>query len=231
MPLDGDILERAARIEGLRIKDAALLEIALTHPSVAGKPSYQRLEFLGDRVLGLIIAGWLYETFPDEPEGQLNRRFTALVRRETLASVARLLSIDDLVQLEAGAAAGGARQTENVLADVCEALIGALYLDGGLVAAETFVRLHWRERLHAGPKLYRDAKTALQEWSQGRGLAVPDYDIVGRSGPDHDPEFEIEVRIEGKGAARGKGHSRRDAEQAAAGTLFARLAGEDESRS
>lgn len=225
MVVDEDIIARAAGIEGLTIKDAGLLGLALTHPSVPGRPSYQRLEFLGDRVLGLIVATWLYEAFPEEPEGKLNRRFTALVRRETLASVARELDIGELVRVEAGAAAVGTHLAENVLADVCEALIGALYLDGGLAAAEAFVRRHWRERVKAGPKVYKDAKTALQEWAQGRGLPVPEYVILSRSGPDHDPEFEIEARIEGHPPARARGKSRREAEQAAAGELFGRLAG------
>jgi ribonuclease-3 len=146
--------------------------------------SYERLEFLGDRVLGLIIAKLLFQRFPAEPEGDLARRLAALVRKETLA--------------------GGA-ENPSVLADACEAVIGALYLDGGLAAAERFVLSYWTPFLEAEDTPPQDAKTALQEWAQGRALPLPAYREVARNGPPHEPHFTVEVRVEGHEPARAQG--------------------------
>ncbi len=212
----------AARL-GHRFRDPSLIEAALTHPSCGESANYQRLEFLGDRVLGLIVATWLYESFPEEPEGKLNRRFTALVRRETLAQVAAEIGLGAFIRTSDASAGESDILTPAVLADVCEAVIGALYLDAGLEAAQRFVKARWKAHFDEGAEAYRDAKTALQEWVQGRGLPLPDYRLAGRSGPDHAPEFEIAVRVEGEGEARARGPSKRVAEQAAAAAMLKRL--------
>ncbi|MFQ5346533.1 MAG: ribonuclease III [Rhodothalassiaceae bacterium] len=218
---DRATIDAVAERLGHPFRDPALVRTALTHPSCAGTTNYQRLEFLGDRVLGLIIARWLYEAFPDEPEGGLNRRFTALVRRETLADIARLLDLAPLVRTAAGTDSDVL--TPAVLADVCEALIGALYLDAGLEPAERFVRKAWRDHFSGVEDTSQDAKTALQERAQGRGLPLPRYRLVHQTGPDHAPEFTIRVAVEGLGVAEGKGPSKRAAEQAAAAALLAHL--------
>ncbi len=226
MPAQGDkraCSEEAAVRLGHRFRDPSLIEAAFTHPSCGGRATYQRLEFLGDRVLGLVVAAWLYESFPEEPEGKLNRRFTALVRRETLAQVATEIGLGAFIRTSDASAGARDILTPAVLADVCEAVIGALYLDAGLAAAERFVKVHWRIHFEEGAEAYRDAKTALQEWVQGRGLPLPDYRLVGRTGPDHAPEFEIAVRVANEGEARAKGPSKRIAEQAAASAMLKRL--------
>ncbi len=225
-PCDGprdDPAERIEAITGHRFLDADLLRTALTHPSAGGARHYQRLEFLGDRVLGLVVAHWLYETFPDEPEGRLNRRLAALVRKETLADVAEELGLAALVRLDEAAAQTGVHRQAAVLADVTEALIGALYLDAGLEAARAFVVRHWRARLDRGPEVYRDGKSGLQEWLHRHHLPPPEYRLVAREGPDHAPVFEIEVAVEGHGSARAKAGSKRAAEQQAASLLLAEL--------
>lgn len=221
---DTDSAIRLEDLVGYIFIDRDLADLALTHPSMEGGAHYQRLEFLGDRVLGLVIARWLYQAFPDEQEGKLNRRFAALVRRETLARIAADIGVGSLIRM-AGPSTGGAAEglTEAVLADVCEAVIGAIYLDGGLDPVESFIRKQWRSALEAGPSAYRDAKTALQEWAQGRGLGLPVYRQLGRTGPDHAPRFEIEAGIDGAGQACGTGATKREAEQAAAERLLEHL--------
>ncbi|GER06365.1 ribonuclease 3 [Iodidimonas muriae] len=224
--LDEDSLRRAQDLLGYGFDQPDLLAAALTHPSLGGAPNYQRLEFLGDRVLGLVISHWLYETYPDEAEGKLNRRFTALVRKETLAHIALALGLAPFIRLEAGAQAEGTHEAPGVLADICEAVIGAIYLDGGLAPAQHFIKTHWSASMKNGPQAYRDAKTALQEWAQGRGLPLPCYQLVGRTGPDHNPKFEIEVSVKEAGTARAHGPSKRQAEQQAATHLLEKLAPE-----
>jgi ribonuclease-3 len=205
--------------------DPGLLEEALTHGSVMGTRGgdYQRLEFLGDRVLSLVVAELLYRTFPKENEGKLARRFVALVRREALAEVAAKIGLGDHLILSPGEADSGGRKNPSLLADVCEAVIAALYLDGGLAAAAAFINRHWKALMAREETPPMDAKTSLQEWLQGRGLPLPVYRIVGRTGPDHAPEFTIEVAA---GAARpvtGLGLSRRAAEQQAAAAALVLL--------
>jgi ribonuclease-3 len=178
--------------------------------------SYQRLEFLGDRVLALVISEMLIETFPRAAEGELAQRLTALVRNEACAEVARTLDLGEAIRLGGGEAQSGGRRKAAILGDACEALIGAVYLDGGLEPARRFVVQNWRDKMLAATSILRDAKTTLQEWAQGRGLAAPSYAIVGRSGPDHAPRFEVEVKVEGLPACRGAGSTRREAEQDAA---------------
>ena len=210
-----------------RFQDASLLTRALTHGSAtarsgASAASYQRLEFLGDRVLGLVVATMLHHAFPKAEEGELARRLNQLVRRETCAEVARDLSLGDALVLgDSEAQTGGKRKTA-ILADVCEAIIAAVYLDGGIEAAQTLVRRHWEPRMRSYTGPLRDPKTMLQEWAQGRGKAAPRYEIVERSGPDHAPRFVVSVEIEGEEPGTGAGGSKRVAEQTAAEVVLRR---------
>ena len=182
--------------------------------------SFERLEFLGDRVLGLIVADMLLEAFPDEEEGPLAKRFAALVSRRTLADVAARLDIGALVHLSKGEADSGGRDNPSLLADALEALMGALYLDAGLALADRFIRRHWSDRMMATDSPPEDSKTRLQEWAQAAGHALPAYTTTGEEGPAHDPVFEVEVRVAGHPPARGRGGSKRVAEQAAAGAML-----------
>jgi ribonuclease-3 len=165
-------------------------------------------------VLALGVSEMMYAAFPKATEGELSRRLAELVRKETCADVAVALDMGSAVRV--GGGKQGTRSTINILGDVCEAVIAALYLDGGMEAARRFIEANWRVRMLAveGPR--RDAKTALQEWAQGRGLAAPVYEIVGRSGPDHALRFEVEVKVESLPVYHGTGRTRREAEQDAA---------------
>lgn len=218
-------LSALARLLGHEFRDEALLERALIHPSAVRRPdapTYQRLEFLGDAVLGLVISDMLYVTYPEASEGELSRRKANLVRGETCAAVAREIGLGGFVVLGEGEALSGGRTKEAILSDVCEAVIGALYLDGGYDAARPFIETHWRERMiQAAPRL-KDAKTALQEWAHSRGLDTPEYVEVERSGPDHAPVFTIGVDIAGLERAQATGTSKRLAEQAAAEAMLIR---------
>lgn len=223
---------------GHQFSNRSLLLTALTHASAVGdvtapvRTSYQRLEFLGDRVLALVIAEMLLEAFPRAPEGELAQRLTRLVRNETCAEVALALDLGQAIRLGGGEAQSGGRQKVAILGDVCEAVIGALHLDGGLDQARRFIVAYWRERMLSWRGPLRDAKTTLQEWAQARGHSTPTYQIVDRSGPDHAPVFAVEVAVEKTEPARGEGRSRRDAEQSAATSLLRREgvwgAGDDE---
>jgi ribonuclease-3 len=208
-----------------RFKDRDLLEQALTHRSVetAGGADYERLEFLGDRVLALVVTEMLMDAFPAEREGALAKRLAALVRQEALADVARDIDLGRHVRLSRGEAEGGGRENEAILADVCEAVIAAIYNDGGLEAARGFIERHWRDRLRSVQAPPQDAKTTLQEWAQGRGLALPSYDIVAREGPDHAPAFTVQVALADGQSAEGRGPSKRVAEQEAARKLLETL--------
>ncbi|MGO1117324.1 ribonuclease III [Rhodovibrionaceae bacterium A322] len=198
---------------------------ALTHSSKAKARdrSYERLEFLGDRVLGLVVAEMLFLRFDTEPEGALAKRHAALVRRETLAGVANKLKLGKYLSLSPGEEEGGGRENPAILADACEAVIGALYLDGGLDVARILVEDHWTALIEADLTPPQDNKTSLQEWAQGRGKALPRYEIASQSGPAHDPEFVIRVTVEGETPMEGKGKSKRAAEQLAAGKLLTAL--------
>ncbi|WP_342028604.1 ribonuclease III [Bauldia litoralis] len=209
---------------GHTFSDHRLLEIALTHASAVetGDETYQRLEFLGDRVLGLVIAELLIAQFPDASEGELSRRLTALVRNEACAAVAGDLDLGAAIRLGLGEAQSGGRRKAAILGDVCEAVIGALHLDGGIGVARRFIATHWQPRMLTWEGSLRDAKTTLQEWSQGRALGTPTYEIVGRSGPDHAPLFAVEVRVDQTEPARAEGRSRREAEQNAAANMLVR---------
>jgi len=205
-----------------------LLTEALTHPSARGRrghdqSGYERLEFLGDRVLGLIVAELLFTRFPHEDEGALTKRHTSLVRREALTQVAESAGLGAHILMSRGEDAAGARANLSVLADVCEAVIAALYLDGGLVAAARFVERWWQPQLLAlGAAPPRDPKTALQEWAQGNGLPLPIYKTVAAEGPAHRRTFTVTVTVEGVEPATAMGGSKRAAEVAAAALALAK---------
>ena len=184
---------------------------------------YERLEFLGDRVLGLVVADLLWRRFDAEPEGPLTRRHAQLVRRETLAAVAVEIGLDRMIQLSPAEAASGAARSPAILADVLEAVIAAIYLDGGFDAAFAFVERWWGARLADMEQPPRDPKTLLQEWAQGRGLPLPEYRLLGTSGPDHALQFTIAVRVAGHDEASATASSKRAAETAAAAALLERL--------
>ena len=212
---------------GYHFTDPSQLEIALTHISAlrgarnrAG--SYQRLEFLGDHVLGLVISDMLYRAFPKADEGELSRRLADLVRKETCTDIARSIDLGTAIRVGSSEQNAGARTRPAILADVCEAVIGAVYLDGGYKAAEQLVERLWEVRLRATAQPLRDPKTVLQEWAQARGLPTPAYREVARSGPDHNPEFRVAVQLPAFAPAEGMGRSKRAAEQAAAAALLAR---------
>ncbi len=208
---------------GYRFRDPKLAMLALTHLSAQSQGaqgragSYQRLEFLGDRVLGVAIASRLYQAFPKASEGELSMRFAKLVRRETCAEIAAALwDVGPHVALGLGEARGGGRKKAAILADVCESLIGAVFVDGGFAAADALVLRAWGERITADAEPARDAKTAVQEWAQSRALAPPRYEEVERSGPAHAPHFVMRVALEGFEPEVGAASSKRAAEQAAA---------------
>jgi ribonuclease-3 len=212
---------------GYRFSDPVQLEIALTHISAlrgarnrAG--SYQRLEFLGDHVLGLVISDMLYRAFPKADEGELSRRLADLVRKETCTEIARSIDLGAAIRVGSSEQNAGARTRPAILADVCEAVIGAVYLDGGYKSAEQLVERLWEVRLRATAQPLRDPKTVLQEWAQARGLPTPAYREVARSGPDHNPEFRVAVALPAFAPAEGLGRSKRAAEQAAAAAMLAR---------
>ena len=207
-------------------KDGSLLERALTHASANTVCSNERLEFLGDRVLGLVIADRLHRVFPDDPEGALALKLNALVRRETCAAAAEAAGLSEHVILAASEAASGGRRKSALIAGVCEAVIAALYLDGSYDVARAFIERYWEPAFASLGNDMRDAKTALQEWAQAR-RAVPVYKLLGRDGPDHAPRFVVEVHITEDEKAVGEGNSKREAEQAAAGALLARLDGRE----
>jgi ribonuclease-3 len=221
---DADAL---AEVLGYRFRHKSHLTEALTHASASARArkrgDYQRLEFLGDRVLGLIVADMLLEAFPKADEGELARRFNALVRRETCAEIARSLDLGAHVILGQSEISSGGRGKRAILADTCESVIGAVYRDGGFEAARDFVERQWKPRMLAADRSRRDAKTALQEWAQGRGMPPPVYDIIERTGPDHAPRFKVRALISGLEPAFGEGYARRDAEQKAAAAYLVGL--------
>ena len=221
-------LSLEARLD-YRFRNGDLLKQALTHPGLTancrGKngENYERLEFLGDRVLGLVVSAMLFKSFPRENEGALAKRFTALVRMETLAMVASSLHIEKDILLSRGDEESGERANPSLRADVCEAIIAALYLDGGFETAECFIKNNWENLLTFDLKPPQDAKSALQEWAQARSLPLPFYREVERKGPAHAPEFVIEVFVQNHGACQAEGASKRKAEQQAAALLLKKL--------
>ncbi|WP_428492786.1 ribonuclease III [Rhodopila sp.] len=216
---------------GHEFKRPDLLREALTHRSAAhgsgrgggAHASNERLEFIGDRVLGLTIAEWLAERFPREQEGDLGRRLAYLVSQPVLAAVAETVGLAAVLSVSPGEAKAGVAKRATVLADALEAALGALYLDGGLDAARDFVRRAWHHAMVDQADPPKDAKTALQEWAQKRGKDLPVYQITARSGPPHAPAFTVTVSV-GETAANGTAGSKRAAEQLAADALLVRLA-------
>lgn len=223
MKLSADLLAFQGQI-GHSFHEPALLLRAVTHASISSptKPDNQRLEFLGDRVLGLAVAGMLYEMFPDSEEGDLSRRLAALVRKETCAEVARDWDVGPHLRLGAGESATGGRQKTAILGDVCESIIGAVYLDAGYEAARDVVVRGFSHRMAQPRRPLQDAKTSLQEWAQGRGLPPPVYREIERSGPAHAPQFIIGVVVEGFELMSATGASKRVAEQAVARAFLER---------
>ena len=202
--------------------DLALFERALTHSS-RSEENYERLEFLGDRVLGLVIAAWLYELFPDEPEGKLSKRLNVLVARATCAEVGRELGLAAQMRLGKQARDDGAFESDNVLGDMVESLIGALWLEAGVEPANAFIRRAWGDRVNSHDSAPQHPKSMLQEWAAANSRRPPAYEVLGRSGPQHAPTFVVRVSIKGIGKAEAEGTTKQDAETEAAQALLDQL--------
>jgi ribonuclease-3 len=208
---------------GYRFRNPTYMEQALTHSSKAGAANYERIEFLGDRVLNLVMAHTLYEQFPNENEGNLAKRHSALVQGRMLAAIGTSVNIHDFVILSEAERQSGGAENENIISDAMEALLGAIFLDGGLEAVRPVIIRLWDKYILAHNELPQDAKTELQEWVQARALPLPEYVISGRTGPDHAPEFEIELRVQGAQPVKAHGPSRRHAEKEAAKLMLLQL--------
>jgi ribonuclease-3 len=211
---------------GYAFKNRSLIELALTHasarPSLKPNEDNERLEFLGDRVLGLAIAELLTASFPEASEGELARRFNQLVRAETCAEIAQDWELGKLILMSGGEADSGGRGKKTILANACEAVLGAIFIDGGYAAARDIVHRFWAAELSGYGLATPDAKSVLQEWAQGRRLPLPRYIEIAREGPDHAPRFTAEVQIDGVAPERGHGANKRAAEQAAALAMLLR---------
>lgn len=205
---------------GYQFTDKKLLLRAVTHASL-DSDHYEQLEFLGDRVLSLIMAEILFAHYPDETEGGLAKRHAALVSGETLADIARNSGLENIIRIPERDKNKGNAMHGNLLSDVLEALIGAVYLDGGLAPCQQVIKKLWGGRPQQMEILPADPKTELQEWAQARGLPVPVYEVTQRDGPDHAPQFELQVCVEGMPPATGKGSSKRSAEKRAAAAMLA----------
>jgi len=219
--LSADLISFQARL-GYEFDHPKLLIEAVTHSSMSSqtRSDNQRLEFLGDRVLGLVIAQALFEKDMDAKEGLLAPRFNTLVRKETCAEVAQKIDLGSVLKLGRSEMVSGGRRKQAVLGDAMEAIIAAVYIDGGLSKAEKIILALWGQRIEAVKSDARDAKTALQEWAQARGLNPPIYETMSRKGPDHAPVFEIEVRLETGEKQQAIAGTKRKAEQAAASVLL-----------
>ena len=220
--MSGNLAEFLAERLGHAPNDLSLFDRALTHSS-ASPDSYERLEFLGDRVLGLIIARALYERYPDEPEGKLSRRYNVLVARETCAEIGYALGVPALLRLGKQARDDRANQSDNVVGDVVESLLGALLIDGGLEAAERFVLRTWEPFIAGQGRAPHHPKSALQELAAARNWKTPAYELVSRTGAHHAPLFTVKVSIRDIGEAEAEGASKQEAETAAADALLSRL--------
>jgi len=218
------LAEAVEALIGYAFQDHARLQRALTHASARGSAGedYERLEFLGDRVLGLVVAEMLFSSYSAATEGELSVRLNALVNAETLAELAEEIGLSDLIQAGTDIRSPKGRKRVNLRADVMESLIAALYLDGGLETARRFILKHWEPRSREAGAARRDAKTELQEWAHQKTGAAPLYRIESREGPDHDPVFTVSVLIEGFQPGEGIGRSKREAEQAAAAMILRR---------
>jgi len=207
---------------GHQPRDLALFELAFTHSSVS-RDSYERLEFLGDRVLGMVIANALYRRYPNEPEGYLSRRYNGLVDRETCAENGREIGVPALIKLGKQAREDGANRSENVVGDVVEALIGALFIDGGIDAAERFILKLWEPDVESQRRAPQHPKSALQELAAAKGCKPPTYEVISRTGVHHAPKFTIRVSVPKLGEAMAEGMSKQEAETAAAAALLSQL--------
>ena len=219
------MLTQIETLLGHEFKDRTILQAALTHSSLRKqtRTSYERLEFLGDRVLGLIVADLLLRRFPKETEGDLAKRQAALIKRDTLADVARTLNLGPHLKMSKGEAQSGSRDNPNLLSDTMEALMAALYLDGGLDVARGFIVPLWQPLIEAAKAPPKDAKSALQERTQALKLGLPVYELVGQEGPDHSPMFVVQAQVTGHPPTTGQGASKQAAEQLAAQSLLAVL--------
>ncbi len=215
---------------GYTFKNSGLFKKALTHPSALPPGEgidFERLEFLGDRVLGLVVADHIFHQYPQETEGDLANRFIGLVRKEALLEVADTLSLEKVMIIKHEKSAAQQKRLETLLADGCEALIGAIYLDGGFQAAHSFILRHWEDLLHKSVEPPQSPKSILQEWAQGKGRKHPHYKVVQSSGPAHSPHFVVEVHVEGFSPVQGKGSSKREAEANAAQAMLERVLDHD----
>lgn len=229
MRLSADLRAFEGRI-GHSFRKPELLLRAVTHPSLSSptRPDNQRLEFLGDRVLGLVMAEALLAADPDATEGQLAPRFNALVRKETCAEVAREVGLGEVLKLGRSEMMSGGRRKEALLGDAMEAVIAAAHMDAGFEAARALVLRLWGDRVGAVAPDARDPKSALQEWAQARGMTPPTYTLTDRSGPDHQPMFKVEVQLANGASETARAGSKRAAEQAAAASLLARMENEND---
>jgi len=220
----GDVeLARLQETIGHHFTDSELLRRALTHSSRIGERSFERLEFLGDRVLGLVLSDALFHKYGEADEGELAPRFNRLVRKESCADVARMIDLGSALILSRSEDSHGGRDKTAILGDAMEAVIAAVYLDGGYPAASAMILRLWQALLEKAGDPALDPKSALQEWSQGLNLGIPDYETLDRTGPDHAPLFTIRVRVPNNGTAEGQGASKQAAEQEAARALLAQL--------
>ena len=218
-----DAIHQLEKLIGYEFRDRELCRNALTHGSRnAKKPDYQRLEFLGDRVLSLIIAEELFTRYSHEQEGQLAARLSLLVRGETCAAIGAQMGLDDFILLGSTEKKNGVQRSGSVLGDVVESLIGALYLDGGLDVARDFTLKQWETRIRAHSASLKDAKTIVQEWALGRALPLPHYEVVAREGLEHSPTFTVELQVGSFAVTKGVGASKRASEMAAAQEFIAR---------
>ena len=222
-------LSKLSNLLGHKFGTPEYFRVALRHSSLAvGGPdgSNERYEFLGDRILSLVIAEMLLGRFPNEREGDIAKRHTALVRQEALVRVAETINLGDFIEMDDGTESKGGRKNLSILADCCEAIIAALYIDGGLDAANSFISTHWIQMIDESKEPPKDAKTTLQEWAQSQGLPLPKYREDSMQGPAHEPVFVIEAMVEGKIPVKASGTSKQKAEQLAAELLLKGLKSE-----
>lgn len=230
--INKSVLSKVFGLLEIKGKQSDLLMSALIHPSALNgsdkaqseQPSiFQRLEFLGDRVLGLVIAESLMDIFPEESEGDLARRYAVLVSKETLAKVTLSIGLAPLVVYGSGEKEKNGADNASTMADVCEAVIGAIYLDYDIDTARHFIQRNWIGLISGQHQPPRDPKTTLQEWSQSLGLGLPHYEVISQGGPAHSPTFEIKVKIEGLFGVLGSGKSKRTGERSAAENMLTKL--------
>lgn len=211
---------------GYQFRKDNLLKLALTHRSLgkdAGETNNQRLEFLGDAVLGLTIAEMLYQLFPNEDEGDLSKRQVSLVNGEQLASIATQMGLGQCLNISVGEAEQGGRTNPSNLEDACEALLGAVYLDGGIEAVRLVVQKFWGQAAKETKAPPKDPKTTLQEWAQAQGIPLPEYRLISADGPSHAPHFIIEIHLNGQDPVRGEAGTKRVAERLAASEMLKKL--------